>query len=186
MSDGEEIAGDFIQAGGLFFLAHRLRRLSDELVAECERWFLEAGVIAPPRTTSILYLIDKEGPQRITAIASTLQQFHPVVIDWVQKLVKLGLLTTAIDPADRRRTIVSITQSGRQEVARIRTAEKAITAAYVALERETGVSLIDGIATWEPALSQKSLFARIGEYEAPSPLEPILVTSSHTGRSFSK
>jgi DNA-binding MarR family transcriptional regulator len=165
----DERDADFIQAGGLFFLAHRLRRLSDELVTECERWFAEAGIIALPRTTSMLYLIENEGPQRITAIASALRQFHPVIIDWVGKLKKLGLITTAIDPIDRRRTIVSLTESGRQEVAKIRTAEAAITAAYAALEDETGVSLIDGIAIWEVALSQKPLSVRIGENEAPPP-----------------
>lgn len=167
MSEGDENAGDFIQAGGLFFLAHRLRRLSDELVTECDRGFAEAGIIAPPRTTSMLYLIENEGPQRITAIASTLRQFHPVIIDWVGKLKKLGLITTAIDPVDRRRTIVSLTEAGTQEVAKIRTAEAAITAAYAALEHETGLSLIDAIAIWEVALSRESLFVRIGAHETP-------------------
>lgn len=170
MHEGDENIGDFIQGGGLFFLAHRLRRLSDELVTECEQEFAKAGIIAPPRTTSMLYLIENEGPQRITAIASALRQFHPVIIDWVGKLKKLGLITTAIDPVDRRRTIVSLTQTGRQEVAKIRKAEAAITAAYAALEGETGVSLINGIATWESALSQKSLFVRIGERDAPPPV----------------
>ncbi|WP_162232661.1 MarR family winged helix-turn-helix transcriptional regulator [Sphingomonas sanxanigenens] len=169
MAEGDERAGDFITAGGLFFLAHRLRRLSDALVIECERWFVEAGIIAPPRTTSMLYLIENEGPQRITAIASALKQFHPVVIDWVSKLKKLGLVTTAVDADDRRRTIVSLTQSGRREVAKIRRAEDAITAAYVTLQNETGASLIDGIALWESALSRRSLFVRIGEHEAPPP-----------------
>jgi len=167
--EDDEIADDFIRSGGLFFLAHRLRRLSDELVAECERWFVEAGIIAPPRTTSMLYLIENEGPQRITAIASALRQFHPVVIDWVGKLKKLGLLATAIDPADRRRTIVSLTQAGREEVAKIRAAEEAVTAAYTALESETGVNLLDRIAAWESGLAQQSLFVRIGEHEAPPP-----------------
>lgn len=158
--------GDFIQSGGLFFLAHRLRRLSEGLVTECEGSFVEAGIIAPPRTTSILYLIEDEGPQRITAIASALQQFHPVIIDWVGKLKKLDLITTAADPVDRRRTIVSLTDAGRQEVLKIRTAEVAITAAYSALEIETGVNLIDGTTAWECALSDKSLSVRIGEYDA--------------------
>ena len=169
MPEDNEIADDFVRRGGLFFLAHRLRRLSDELVAECEGWFAEAGIVAPPRTTSMLYLIENEGPQRITVIASALRQFHPVVIDWVGKLKTLGLLATAVDPVDRRRTIVSLTQAGRQEVAKIRTAEEAITAAYAVLESETGVNLLDGIADWESVLSQKSLFVRIGEHEAPPP-----------------
>lgn len=82
------------------------------------------------------------------------------------KLKKLDLITTAADPVDRRRTIVSLTEAGRQEVLKIRTAESAITAAYSALEAETGVNLIDGTSVWESALSDKSLSVRIGEYDA--------------------
>lgn len=159
LDDGR--SGDFIQAGGLFFLAHRLRRLSDGLVAECERWFVEAEIIAPPRTTSMLYLIERKGPQQVTAIAYALRQFHPVVIDWVKKLKKMDLLATSTDPVDGRRTIVSLTPLGRTEVAKIHRAEEAITAAYCGLEAETGVKLMDGIAMWEAALSRTSLLARI-------------------------
>lgn len=164
MPEDRETAKDFIEAGGLFFLAHRLRRLSDGLVTDCEQWFVEAGIRVPPRTTSILYLLENDGPQRITAIASTLRQFHPVVVDWVRKLKKLGFLATTVDPADRRCTIVCLTASGRKEVAKIRQAETAITAAYSTLEKENGASLIEGVAVWESALSQKSLFIRINEY----------------------
>mgnify|MGYP001033802629 CR=1 FL=1 len=158
-------SGDFIRAGGRFFLAHRLRRLSDELVVECERWFVEAGIVAPPRTTSMLYLIEAKGPQQVTAIACALRQFHPVVVDWVRKLRNLGLLATTTDPADRRRTIVSLTLLGRTEVAKIHTVEDAITAAYIGLEGETGMELIDAIASWEAALSRTPLLARIGKHE---------------------
>lgn len=170
MPQEDKVSGDFIQAGGLFFLPHRLRRLSDEMVAECERWFVQAEIIAPPRTTSMLYLIEKEGPQQITAIACALQHFHPVVIDWVRKLGKLGLLITSTDPIDRRRTIVSLTPLGRTEVVKIHRVEDVITTAFLAVEAETGMKLIDGIATWEAALSQIPLFERIGKQKAePSP-----------------
>jgi DNA-binding MarR family transcriptional regulator len=117
----------------------------------------------------MLYLIEEEGPQRITAIASALQQFHPVIIDWVGKLKAINLVATDIDPADRRRTIVSLTPSGRQEVGKIRLAEAAITGAYAALGGEISVDLIDGIAGWESGLSQKSLFARIAEIKDAPP-----------------
>lgn len=170
MSEANEIVEDFIQAGGVFFIAHRLRRLSDVMVADCERWFAEAGIIAPPRTTSMLYLLETRGPQRVTVIAAALRQFHPVVIDWARKLKKLGFLATTVDPTDRRGTLVSLTESGRREVAKIREAEAAITAAYAALGPETGVSLIDSIAVWETALSQRSLSVRIGQHEARPPV----------------
>jgi len=161
VTEDAEKSDDFIRSAGLFFLAHRLRRLSDEMVTECEQWFAKAGIIAPARTTSMLYLIENEGPQRITAIASVLRQFHPVTIDWVGKLKTLGLITTASDPVDRRRTIVSLTATGRQEVAKIRKAEAAITAAYASLGSETGMNLINGVDAWETALSQKPLSVRI-------------------------
>lgn len=135
-------------------------------MAECERWFIEAEIIAPPRTTSMLYLIERKGTQQVTAIAHALQQFHPVVIDWVKKLKKLNLLAASTDPADDRRTIVSLTPLGRTEVAKIHRVEEAITTAYRDLEVETGMKLMDGIAMWEAALSRTSLLARIRKQRA--------------------
>ena len=47
--EGKGIGEDFIQRQGPAYLAHLLRRLSDELVRGADAWYPEVGVTAPCR-----------------------------------------------------------------------------------------------------------------------------------------
>src|SRR5690242_12562275 len=61
---------DFIRRQGPAFLAHLLRRLSDELVRGADDWYPQVGVAAPPRTASTLLALDERGPLGVTEISA--------------------------------------------------------------------------------------------------------------------
>lgn len=113
---------DFIQQQGPAFLAHLLRRLADELVQGAADWYPSVGVTAPPRTISTLLALDEHGPLGVTELAGLLRQSHPLVITWIKELTRLSLVKSKDDPADRRRTLVSLTTKGRNELVRVRKA----------------------------------------------------------------
>ncbi|WP_449467363.1 MarR family winged helix-turn-helix transcriptional regulator [Stenotrophomonas humi] len=113
---------DFIQQQGPAFLAHLLRRLADELVQGAADWYPSVGVSAPPRTISTLLALDEHGPLGVTELARLLQQSHPLVIVWIKELTRLSLVKSKDDPTDRRRTLVSLTAKGRNELVRVRKA----------------------------------------------------------------
>src|SRR5580692_6042293 len=85
---------DFIRSQGPAFLAHLLRRLSDELVRGADEWSPEVGVTAPPRTTSTLLVLDEHGPLGVTEISALLRQSHPLVITWIKQLQDGSLIKT--------------------------------------------------------------------------------------------
>jgi len=114
--------GDFIQQQGPAFLAHLLRRLADELVQGAADWYPTVGVTAPPRTISTLLALDEHGPLAVTELAGMLRQSHPLVIVWIRELTRLTMVKSKDDPTDRRRTLVSLTAKGRNELVRIRSA----------------------------------------------------------------
>lgn len=114
--------GDFIQGQGPAFLAHLLRRLSDELVRGAGEWYPEVGVTAPPRTTSTLLALDEHGPLGVTEIAALLRQSHPLVIRWIRQLKAKGFIKSSSDAKDRRRTVIALTTKGNAEVRRLRKA----------------------------------------------------------------
>ena len=113
---------DFIQQQGPAFLAHLLRRLADELVQGAADWYPSVGVTAPPRTISTLLALDEHGPLGVTELARLLRQSHPLVIAWIKELTRLSLVKSKDDPTDRRRTLVSLTAKGRNELVRVRKA----------------------------------------------------------------
>src|ERR1700727_226993 len=108
-NDEEGIGEDFIHKQGPAYLAHLLRRLSDELVRGAEAWYPEVAVTVPPRTTSTLLALDEHGPSGVTEISALLRQSHPLVINWINQLRAQRLVRTRVDKQDRRRTVVALT-----------------------------------------------------------------------------
>lgn len=152
---------DFVRSEGLPFMAHVLRRLSDELVHGCERWYPLFGLTAPPRTASTLHLLLRRGPQQVTQIADALRQSHPLVITWVRQLKALDMIATAADPGDRRRTIVSLTTLGQAEATRMLAADAVIARAYRALLDEADAAVFEPLWRMEAALRERSFLDRL-------------------------
>jgi len=142
---------DFIRGKGPAFLAHLLRRVSDELVRGASEWYPEAGVDAPPRTASTLLALDEHGPLGVTAIATLLRQSHPLVISWIRQLEATGLTRSRADAKDGRRTVVALTTRGKQEVARLRSALVAMEAASQQLIDEAAPGLLEALARIDDA-----------------------------------
>ena len=137
----KDAMSDFIQQQGPAFLAHLLRRLADELVQGAADWYPTVGVTAPPRTMSTLLALDAHGALGVTELAGLLRQSHPLVISWIKELTRLSLVKSKGDPADRRRTLVSLTAKGRSELVHVR---KALVAMEQASAELLGLASANG------------------------------------------
>jgi DNA-binding MarR family transcriptional regulator len=152
---------DFIRSQGPAFLAHLLRRLSDELVGECKRWYEECGIEAPPRTTSTLIALDDRGPLGVTELSVLLRQSHQLVLQWIRLLRERGLVRSAPDKTDARRTLICLTPKGRREVEKLRVALKVIGKATKTWIGEARPDLCDALWRLERLNRDRSFLARI-------------------------
>ena len=137
---------DFIRAKGLPFLAHLLRRLADRLISEAGEFYALQGIAAPARTASTLLLLREEGAQGVTDIAAKLRQSHPLAITWIRQLARLGFVTQSTDPADRRRTLVTLTATGKEEADRTRVVLEQLGRAYLELLEDAGTNLFEELS----------------------------------------
>jgi DNA-binding MarR family transcriptional regulator len=64
----------------------------------------------------ILCLLLDEGPQRLGSIATAFRLDPSTVTRQVQTVVQLGLAEKATDPGDRRATVLSLSDRGREAV----------------------------------------------------------------------
>lgn len=152
---------DFVRSEGVFFLAHILRRLSDEIVEGCAAWYAEMSLDAPPRTASTLHLLYRRGPQSVTEMASALRQSHPLAIQWIRQLAELGLVETMKDRGDRRRTIVSLTARGAAQAERLIAAHEVFERAYRQLAREADADPFEALWRLDGALQKRGLANRL-------------------------
>lgn len=146
---------DFIRAQGPAFLAHVLRRLADELIRGGAQWYPEAGVTAPPRTTSTLLALDQRGPLGVTEIATLLRQSHPLVIGWIRQLEGLGFVASRADRGDRRRSVIALTRRGRSEVRRLRCALEVMERASQRLLDDASPGLFEALWQMESLTRRK-------------------------------
>ena len=73
-----------------------------------------------PAATRIISLIDESGPMGITQLAELDRCSQPTMSAAVAQLVDQGWVTKAPNPADARGTVVTLSDSGRAELARVR------------------------------------------------------------------
>jgi MarR family transcriptional regulator, organic hydroperoxide resistance regulator len=152
---------DFIQRQGPAFLAHLLRRLSDELVRGASEWYPEAGISAPPRTASTLLALAGHGPLGVTEIANVLKQSHPLVISWIRQLKAQGLIRSSADAGDARRTVIALTARGRAEVARLRLGLAVMADASQQLMDTAAPGLFDALWRMEEACRDQPFSAQL-------------------------
>ena len=154
-------SGDFVRRQGPAFAAHLLRRLSDSLVEGCTEWHPERGIHSAPRTSSTLLALDEHGSLAVTELSALLRQSHPLVIHWIKQLRELGLVTSARDPDDGRRSLISLTTEGRATVGRLRDALGIVDRAMLDLIEEAMPGLLDGLWRMEKALRTKPFVERL-------------------------
>ncbi len=155
------VKDDFIRRQGPAYLAHLLRRLSDELVRGADAWYPEVGVTVPPRTTSTLLALDQQGALGVTEISSLLRQSHPLVINWIKQLKGRGFVETRIDTGDRRRTVVALTANGVAEVRHLRKALLRMGEASQALMDEAAPGLFEALWRMEQACRREPFEGRL-------------------------
>ena len=68
----------------------------------------------------VLSLLDEHGPLGITALATLDRSSQPTMSGAVAGLVALGLVDKQPNPADARGSVVTLTDLGRSELARVR------------------------------------------------------------------
>jgi DNA-binding MarR family transcriptional regulator len=77
------------------------------------RYLVDTAGLSPSAST-VLFNLDTDGPVRLTVLAAAVEMSQPSMTQLVQRLERRDLVTRAPDPLDRRATLVSITDAGRQ------------------------------------------------------------------------
>lgn len=141
-----------------------LGRLSEALSARIEEQtrplFDDAGIVVPVKSCSLLTALGEAREASAAELARTLGQSHQLVIQKCPALLRLGLITQHADPTDARRKIFRLTDTGRDQLARIDAYSAQISEVYRALFEEVG-DVHGAILKALKALADKPLSERI-------------------------
>ena len=158
---------DFIRAHGRLFIAVRLKRLSDQIIASSADYLVDHGYIAPERSPSTLLLLREHGVLAITEIAARLRLSHPMVIKLASALAKRGLVENESDPADQRRRLIRLTPRGMEEADRLLQFNRLLDSTLEELFDDAGSDLLAVVERFEAALERQSLRDRLERRATP-------------------
>lgn len=152
---------DFITTLGLGFLAHRLRRITEQFLDDYGAWLPDVGVDVPPRSLSLLLLLHRNESLGVMEVAARLRLSHPLIIRLVRDLEGEGFVQTTEDPEDARRRVIRLTARGERQVTAIKKATTVMAAAYRELSDEIGVDLLEVVERIEAANSSRAFQVRL-------------------------
>ncbi len=154
---------DFFERTGKMAIGSRLRILTETLTRDAASIYGLYGVDIKPKWFPVFYSLTDERPKSVTAIAREIGQSHPSVSTIVKEMMNTGLITEVEDRADRRCTLITLTEYGKslsQElIAQLRDVERAVEQ----ISAECDNDLWAAIAEWEKALARKSILERVRE-----------------------
>ena len=154
---------DFFERTGKMAIGSRLRVLTETMTRDAASIYGLYGVDIKPKWFPVFYSLTDEQPKSVTEIAREIGQSHPSVSTIVKEMMKAGLIIEVDDKADRRCTLITLTEYGKslsQElIAQLRHVERAVEQ----ISAECDNDLWAAIADWEKALNRKSILERVRE-----------------------
>jgi DNA-binding MarR family transcriptional regulator/N-acetylglutamate synthase-like GNAT family acetyltransferase len=178
--------GDVIEQLGALAFASRLKRLADRLQSDVSRIYREQDLDFHARWFPVGYLLARESPKSVTAIAGSLGVTHVAVNQIAGDMARHGLLVSRRDRADKRRRLLSLSRKGRKTVAELQTLWRTIercTGEVIALSDH---DVLAGISEIEKALDDRGMYDRLAGELKRERLEAIEIVDykPHLKRSF--
>lgn len=155
------INDNIVRTLGPAFLPHMLRRLSDLLVDGGMEWARRKPALPPLRTHSTMFALEQHGELSVTELATLLRQSHPLALQWVTALEKLGLVGRHRDPTDARRTMLRLTEEGIASMPAINYARAVNERTVRRLTEELGTDLWGVLGQLEELLDDRPYFRRV-------------------------
>ena len=152
---------DFVHSQGVIWLPHVLRRLANRFTDACGHLFPRYGITVPARAVSVVHLLYERGACGVTEIAAATGQSHPLINSHVKRLGDLGLIETARDATDRRRTLVALTVQGHDQAQKLIDIRPAFVAAYERLMRDADADIFDALWRVEDELGKTDFVRRV-------------------------
>ncbi len=154
---------EYLDKLGVLALGSRLRRLSDNIMADGATMYRQANVDFDPKWFPVFSLLSKQSPLGIMEIADHLNISHPYVIKLVKDLEKKGYLTNAANSSDGRKRAIQLSDAGFKILNELEPLWDDISRTMESLLRDLNNSIYSSIIQLEEAFSSRSFADRLSD-----------------------
>ena len=150
---------NIIDDSGVLAIATRLMRLSEQLRRDGALVYKEAGIDFEPKWFPVIYVLYYKNSLSVVELAAEIGYTHPSTISLLKELEKQKLVKGQKDKTDQRKRIITLTQQGRELVARMEPVWHTFRQAFAGL-LDTPNNLMQAVIEVEANFREKSLFQR--------------------------
>lgn len=158
---------DIVRSRGAAAFGTRLRRLSERLDRELQAAYAARGLDFEPRWFAVVVALRDHGPSSVGELARLTGVSHAAVSQVRAALQARGLVTSGVDPADRRSRTLTLTDAGEVLVRRCETLWAAAARATAEMLAEHAPELLPQIDALEAGLNRTGLRARLDAIDPP-------------------
>ncbi len=141
----------------------RLKRVSDRIGHDILRRYRETGFDAEPSWLPILLTLKENKLSSVQEIASSLGISHSAAVQFIQKMEDRNLVEVSSDSLDKRKKLLALSKHGFESLEIISPVQSEIETAFLKLNEEIGLDLINVLEKIETAFSRISFYDRIKE-----------------------
>lgn len=143
-----------MQRFGSLSLGSRLRRLSDQLIADVVEIYRAQGVPLHPTFFPLFGLLHSEGAMPVTRAAELLGVSHPAISKIARKMIDEGWVQKTPDPADERRQLLALTENSTELLEQIQPIWAEIKGRLDQLMAQQTHPLLAALTEFEAAVEQ--------------------------------
>lgn len=154
---------DFFERTGKMAIGSRLRVMTELLTRDAAGIYALYGVDLKPKWFPVFYSLIDEDAKSVTLIAKEIGQSHPSVSIIAKEMLKAGIITEAKEKADRRCTMIMLTERGRRLAQELTVQLRDVGRAVEQITSECEHDLWAALGDWEKALGRKSMLRRVEE-----------------------
>jgi DNA-binding MarR family transcriptional regulator/predicted GNAT family N-acyltransferase len=157
----------YLASLGKLALGSRLKALSDHFYGAADEVYRTLGAPIESRWLPVLRYLWDAGPNTVTDVAHAIGQTHSAVSQLTDKLVRAGMVRRRRDPADGRRSVLTLTDKAHEALAGLGPIWCAVQRGVSSSLEAHAAQLLDAIAACERSLQERPVAAAIlAEHEA--------------------
>lgn len=152
---------EFFRRTGPMALGSRLRLLADRITEDAGAIYAAYGTELQPKWFPVFYVLSAGAGASVTEIADAIGHSHASVSKILKEMTAARLTAEKADPADGRRTVVSLSRRGRDVARKIEVQYADVRAAVEGASAEATHDLWAALEEWEQLLARRSLLERV-------------------------
>ena len=154
---------DYSFTTGSLLLGARLKKIGENLTSQVGKICKNHEVDIETRWIPAISVLYEKGELSVQSLADNLGITHPAVVQLTNQLLQKGFVKTEKLTADKRVTIISITEKGREKFELLKPVLNEIESSINSLLGETGYDMMDVISKLEDSLDSDKLIKNISE-----------------------